>query len=65
MDENAIEGILRALTIVCGQPMPSSSLFQLETNVTQEETDAGTSFPRTKVAASGNYRSLGRILFSA
>ena len=49
MDENPIEGILRALTIVCGQPMPSSSLCKPETNVVQEETDTGTSFPVTKV----------------
>ena len=45
MDTNPIEGILRALTIVCCQAMPSSSLFQTE----QKETDTGTSYPALKV----------------
>ncbi|CAB4031258.1 Hypothetical predicted protein [Paramuricea clavata] len=45
MDENPIEGMLRALSIVCCQHMPSSSLFQPEAPALQKETDTSTSFP--------------------
>jgi hypothetical protein len=45
MDANPVEGILRALTIVCYQTMPSSSLFQNEPTVK----DTGTAYSVVKV----------------
>lgn len=51
MDENPVEGILRALTITCCQEMPSSCVFQ--NDVTSINKDSGTSLPDSKV---GVYR---------
>lgn len=49
MDENPLEGFLRALSIVCRQPMPSSSIFQTNEMGDCEETNTGTSPTAEKV----------------
>ena len=58
MDENPIEGILRALTIVCYQAMPSSSLFQNESTMK----DTGTAYSAVKVQV---YKILKHHLFAS
>ena len=49
MDENPVEGFLRALTIVCRQPMISSSLLQTDVPADYEETETGTEPTAEKV----------------